>query len=786
MPRRLTDRDFSAAAMFLMKAKFAVTVVATIIILSGCAAQQAFRQGNELVTAGKSEEGLQKFRSASQLEPENANYRSTFLQTRDRISEQQIRQADALFAKGKFAEAEISYRRALSFNAANDRALAGLRRLDMHIRHEALQEKVNNAVSKKDFEGAKSLLRTILNEDPYNKVAENNLNQISILTSLSQSASKELSNFYRKPISITFRDAQLKQIVEVISQSSGLNILLDKDVKSDQKTSIFLKNSTVESALNFMLTINQLDMRVMDANTILIYPATADKQRDYQEVAIRSFYLVNSDAKTVANTLKTIVRAKNVVIDEKLNMLIVRDTPDIIKQAEKLVALHDVAEPEVMLEVEILEVSRSRLLDLGVQWPSSLTLTPLPIRAMTAAGDTYSTTDSSSLLLRDLRHQSANTLGASLSPLTINAKKDDSDANILANPRIRVKNREKAKVQIGQRVPNITTTATATGFLSESVNYIDVGLTLNVEPSINLDNDIAIKISLEVSNIIGAVKTKAGSTAYQIGTRNASTVLSLKDGETQVLAGLISNEERSSATKIPGLGEAPILGRLFGTTSDNNQKTEIVLSITPRLVRNIDRPAANLAQFPSGTESTFKIMSIERNPAEQNSKSGSGLTPNAGGEKALPGQAAVREHEPGKVNEIDLVFPANAVVGETFTVDVNLETKESLSALPVTIAFDGKILKIVNVAEGDFFKQSGASTSFASKVDPSGQLAINVLQPGKNGSSGKGRVATITFQPLTSSESSIIELKAADAQSQSGQTISISPVKSRALTIAKK
>jgi general secretion pathway protein D len=174
--------------------------------------------------------------------------------------------------------------------------------------------------------------------------------------------------------------------------------------------------------------------------------------------------------------------------------------------------------------------------------------------------------------------------------------------NILANPRIRVKNREKARIHIGDKVPVITTTAGATGFVSESVNYLDVGLKLDVEPQVYLEDDVGIKIGLEVSSVSNQIKTSSGTLAYQLGTRNATTTLRLHDGETQVLAGLISNEDRRNSTEVPGLASLPIAGRLFQNREDTANKTEVVLLITPHVVRNIERPDARLEEFNSGTE----------------------------------------------------------------------------------------------------------------------------------------------------------------------------------------
>ena len=210
--------------------------------------------------------------------------------------------------------------------------------------------------------------------------------------------------------------------------------------------------------------------------------------------------------------------------------------------------------------------------------------------------------------MRDLNNLNQNTIGVTGVQLAINANKNDADSNLLANPRIRVRNKEKAKIVIGEKVPNFTSTVSSGvgGFVSDSVNYLDVGLTLNVEPTITLNNEVAIRIQLEVSRLGELVKSNNGAQAYRIGSRTASTMLQLKDGENQVLAGLINNEERSSGTKVPALGDMPLLGRLFGSSHDENNRTEIVLSITPHLIRNLVRPPASTSEFGAGTEASFR------------------------------------------------------------------------------------------------------------------------------------------------------------------------------------
>ena len=397
-----------------------------------------------------------------------------------------------------------------------------------------------------------------------------------------------------KPINVDFKEATLSQVCQVLYRSAGINYVFDKDVRTDQPISITLRKTPVRDVLSLILLSQQLEQRAINPDTVLIYPNTPAKARDYQPLTVRSFYLTNIEAKTAAATLRTILKARDLVSDDKQNVVVMRDTPEAIRMAEKLLAVHDMPEPEVMLEVEVLEIKRSRLQELGLLWPSSLMLAPL---ASTVGG---------AVTLKDLIHGTSASLGATVPSFGINARSDNGDTNLLANPRIRTRNRETAKIMIGDRVPNITTTATSTGFVGESVQYIDVGLKLDVQPTIYLDNEVAIRISLEVSNIVSLVQTKTGTQAYQIGTRNASTVLRLKDGENQVLAGLISDEERSSGSKVPGLGDLPVLGRLFGSKRDEGQKTELVLSITPRLVRNIRRPGIEQTEFSIGPEAALR------------------------------------------------------------------------------------------------------------------------------------------------------------------------------------
>ena len=566
-------------------------LLALVLALGGCAGQMAYRDGNTLMAQDQVEAGLLKYQEALKAEPTNAEYRAAYVQARDRAAQGFIREAERQLADGQPELAEQGWRRALALDPANERARAGLRTLERNARQAKLLAIAREHVARGEYDLAKQRLNALLTETPSNEPARQLLREVTEKTAPS-AVETGLAKAYKQPITIEFRDAPLKQVFEVISRRSNLNFVFDKDVKTDQRTTVLLRNSTVEAAIYFLLLTNQLEQQVMDANTVLIYPNTAAKQKEYQEMTVKTFYLANADAKMVANTLKTILKTRDVVVDEKLNLLIVRDNPEAIRLAERVIATQDMPEAEVMLEVEILEVKRSTLMNLGVQWPTSIGINPLT----DLAGD---------LTVNELRNLNSDRILLSGISGAININKTDTDSNLLANPRIRVRNKQKANIVIGDKLPVITPTVSGGGlggFASDSVTYVDVGLKLAVEPTIYLNDEIAIKVELEVSNLVSTLTTRNGSTAYQLGTRQASTTLQLKDGENQVLAGLINNEQRGTGNKIPGAGDLPILGRLFGTQRDDNQKTEIVLSITPRLIRNVQRPEASASEFSAGTE----------------------------------------------------------------------------------------------------------------------------------------------------------------------------------------
>lgn len=471
-------------------------------------------------------------------------------------------EAETADAKGEIASAKQLYARILTLDPHHVKALDYERSSEREI---VLRKQLEQAKKHQDKpKEALKEVRDILLEQPTNVEAQALEKKLVAQEPRARAALPQLQSNLNKPVTLELRDANIKIVFEALSRATGINFVLDKDIKPDTKASVFVKKMPIEDAIDMVLSSNGLQKKVLSPTSVLVYPATLQKNKDYQDLLIRNFYFANTSAKQCADMLRTILKIRDVYVDERLNMLVLRDKPEVMALAEKMIKAQDIADPEVMLEIEVIEISRNKLQQLGIGYPTSLTVLNNP------------------LTLETIKQIKSSTIGVSPAP-NVQFKTTDSDLNLLSNPRIRVKNNEKAKVVVGNKVPVITTNTTANVGTSESVSYVDVGLKLDVEPKVMLDDFISIKVGLEVSSLGEAVTLSNNSKVYNIGTRNASTVLRLKHGETQILAGLIQDSERKNANKVPGLGEIPLLGRLFSNNSDEKNKTEIVLAITPKI-----------------------------------------------------------------------------------------------------------------------------------------------------------------------------------------------------------
>lgn len=751
-------------------------------LLFGCAAQRLHDEGMDLVDQGQVKEGLAKLKAAIKSDPGNFSYRIDLIRAHDRIIDRLLQRAETQRAEGHSNEAAKLYQEVLQIDSKDDRALAGLANLEMDKRHAAAMIRANELFQHNELQEAQNIVKKILIEDPAYKDAKVLARKIDEQLAKNVFAGPSLKPKFKRPVTLEFRDANLKMVVEALSRTSGLNILLDKDVRSDLKTTIFVKDASVEDTIDLIALQDGLYKKILSDNTILLYPNTPAKVKEYQDLMIRSFQLTNADAKDMETMVKTLLKTRDMYVDKKTNSLVIRDTPDAIRLADKLIASQDMAQPEVMLEVEVLEVTRSKLTELGIKLPEQIALSAAgkaettTVNNLPGGGVVTTTTPAEPLTLHNVKHLTDHDFTVSPINASIDLKDESGDVNILASPRIRVRNREKAKILIGDRVPVITNAvtpvSTGTPVVTGNVQYLDVGLKLDVQPYIHPDDDVEIKVNLEVSSITREISS-GPTLAYQIGTRTANTVLRLRDGETQVLAGLISDEDRKAAQKFPGLGDLPVIGRLFSSHKNDKKKTEIVLSITPHLTRRNEHPDARNLEFWSGTDGNLRSRPITLEPIHVSTTSEStthlkkasltSFSPSATAVEPAPHQqgnqniavdkpkapsntAPTKTGNTGKGVALSWDSPQQAKVGEQFQVTIKAQADQPVSNLSFTLGYEPTTFSIIHIREGSLFKQHGKRSIFSSKIDPdTGRAFIYASRVGPQGVSGKGSVAVVTF-----------------------------------------
>lgn len=751
-------------------------------VLAGCANHQLHRSGMTLVQDGNIEEGLARLEQASKAEPDNLAFRSDWLRSRGQVTNRLLANASGERAAGHLDAARAIYERVLKIDHENANAKMALDGLAMDKRHNAMIDEARGLILKGDLEAARTALRPVLLENPRQGQAMILQRQIDEQETKIQMAEPSLKGKFKKPVSLQFRDANIKMVFEALSRASGINVLLDKDIKPDIKTSIFVKDVSVEDAIDLILMQGQLEKKVLSDNTVYIYPDTPAKNKDYQDLKIRSFHLTNADPKQMLTMIKTLLKTKDIFIHEKTNSLVMRDTPDAIHLAEKMIADQDIAEPEVMLEVEVLEIDLTRMSELGIKYPNQLSLTPIP-GLITAPGPTgTAATTVAQLTLDSLRKINGSNIAVSPIPnITLNLMLQDSDTNILSSPRLRVRNREKAKIMIGDRVPiinnSLTPQTSGPAVVTGTITYQDVGLKLDVEPDIHLDNEVSIKIGLEVSSLGNAVTNDAtGSIVYTVQTRNTNTTLRLRDGETQILAGLIEDKDTNTTDKVPALGQIPILGHLFSSNNGNKSKKEIILSITPHIVGNFKLPEAREMEYWSGTESALRSSQLVMRPLGVVSLGNNGNAPAA---KPAPRSTPVaapritptdKESPAAQPMALSWQGPSQAKVGDKITLSLNTQSAQGVKTLALQAGFDPSVLKAVDVIEGGSMKRNNALSSLTKNIDQAGGV-ISVDLSGA-GASGSANVVTLVFEVIAAVPESSVTINSISSSGESGEALS--------------
>jgi general secretion pathway protein D len=750
------------------------------------------KQGDQLAAKGDWDGAVAAYREALKKEPFDGGVKQRLAQAKTRAAEQHYAEGRKHLKDNRLAEAVYAFKQALSLDPSRSE-------------HQTAVSDAFRLKEARDQLQAADKLKTLGRLDEalaaYEQAVELDPKLTKALEGITavteQQKGESALGGSTQPVTLRFQNAKLKEVFEILARAGGLNVLLDKEVK-DEPITIFIKDTPFPDALNLILSTNSLFARRIGPDTLLISPNTKPKQDQYQDLMIRTFFLSNSKAKEMVNLVRTMLESKRVFVNEQLNALVIRDSPEKLKLAERIIYTNDRREAEVELDLEVLEVNRTKNLKYG------FTFGKVGGAAVVPPGTTGGVTGSS----QTFTHQQLTNLGPASylfsipTSILVDFFKQDSDAKTLASPKLRVLNTKQASINIGEKQPILLSTTNvlpgqaATGAVPTtstvtSIEFKDTGVKLSVEPVIHLNDELTLKLKIEVTRIGDLVTLQATPliTQFRFGTRMAETTLNMKNDESVVIAGLIQDEERKTRVTVPGLGDIPVLGHLFSSMTTENITTEVILTITPRIVRNVNVPGVDAQAFWSGTESHYATTPMFPEVRKASFKSSlsapapavSGMTaqPNIhapttgmpvqptpapflppttpGGQTSVPpvsqqgtGQGGGMAVAGGAATLAIRPPELSTFAGQEFAVELLADNVESFTESSVTVTYDPKVLEFRRAMEGEFLTRNGVpgSVTIVSAAPAVGQMTLRFRREGVP-AAGSGALGMLFFQGKT-------------------------------------
>jgi general secretion pathway protein D len=579
-----------------------VTAFLVALALGSCASFNAYEKGRTAEKTKEWDEAVSQYQKALDVDPENLRYK-IFL-TRAKLEASRVH-----FEKGKTLRAA-----ALNATGNDQLRLAQLAATELEL---AARLDPSNQFAAVEYGKSVDQIQSInarLNPTPAT------IDEIKrrVKNNVTKAQPPQLNPASDQPISLNFpHDTPVKEIYRALGNAYGINILFDQAVKDD-RISIELKDVTAQQALERVMQAASNFYKVLDEHTIIVVPDNPQARRDYEDLVIRTFYLSNGDAEQVTNVVRTMIEARNVFPLKALNAITIRDTADKVRIAEKIIEANDKAKAEVVVDVELLQIDATKLRDLGVTLSNysasaALQLTPAPATGTGTTTPTFLPID-----LNYLRNIGLNNFNFTVpNSATVNFIKNATDSEQLANPQLRISEGEKATLHIGKRIPVPVTTFT-TGVQGNnnfgslpatSFQYQDVGIKVAMEPRVHHNREVTLKLTVEVSDQAGEI-TSGGVAQPIISTRTIESTIRLKDGETNFLAGLIQKNDSTSADTTPFIGELPIIGRLFNHQKKTHNRTDLMLTMTPHIVRIPDITDEDVAPMWVGTTNNLTFRGV--------------------------------------------------------------------------------------------------------------------------------------------------------------------------------
>jgi general secretion pathway protein D len=712
---------------------------------------------------------------ANQADPHNANYRIGLNQARFQAAQVHLRKGYKLREKGDLQGAISEFQRAQVLDPSSMIADQEVKRTVDELTERTRAAAIEEAIPEDSTAPPGS--RMMASQPP------------------------ELKPLSRAPINLKMSN-DAKVVFETIGKLAGLTVIYDPDLQA-KRISTELNNVTLEQALDIVSLESKAFWKPVTENIIMIIPDTAQKRRDYEEQVVRTFYLNNvaiaQDLTEITTGLRQLLDFKRIQQVNAQSAIIIRDTPDKIALAEKIIRDIDKAKPEVIIQVQVLEARIDNLRNLGILPGQSASVQINPNSTTTSNTTTTTTTTSTpgTVTLQQLTHLNQNDVVFTLPGATANFLLTDTGTKIIQDPELRAIDGQSAKLKIGDRIPVATGSFQAgvgvgstggAGFVNPLVNtqfqYIDVGVNLDITPHVHANRDVSMKISVEVSAQTGSA-TIGGITQPIISQRKVEHEIRLKEGEVSILAGLVSRVDQKTLNGWPGLAKIPGLRYLFSSDMNERQEDEVLIVLTPRVVRLPDWTRANLRPIYSGTE-TFpgaraevNVKAPSANPNPQPAPPPAAI-PSQGGVAVPvnPNPAATPNVPagPGAIPQAQVNGPRihfepstlNLTPGQTITIGVVVDNVTDLYSVPMLLQYNPAIISVEEVRHGGFLSGGTQEIAIVQRVDKEhGQAIISATrQPNTPGVSGTGTILGVVIKALTPglSNLSIVQVNAKDSQ----------------------
>ncbi len=734
----------------LIRPSFFILLVFSLLSLPGIAAESAkslYAKGTDSEARQDYEKAYEYFKQAYNLQPKDLRYRTAYERNRFQAAASRVHRGQIAFDANKLDEAKAEFEKALAIDPSSFIAQQELRRTLQMIQE-------GSSTEPQALNTPKSELRRLLAQ---------------------AQGPVELAPISSAPITLKMTEKS-NVIFETVGKLAGVNVLFDPAYTSKQ-VRIELNGVSLEEALSIVSFQTKTFWRPVTPNTIFVAEDNPAKRKELEQNVLKTFYLSNlsqpTELQDVVNAMRTILEVSRIQQLPSQGAIVVRGTPDQVALAQKLVDDLDKAKPEVVVDVAILEVSRDKMKTLGINPPTNVSVALQPNVSSTGgttgttSGGTTTTTapTSSGLNLNTFNNLTAQDFQVTLPSATATALLSDSTSKIIQNPQVRALDGQKASLKIGERVP-VATGSFQPGIGGVGINplvntqfqYLDVGVNIDITPRVHAGHEVSLKLSLDVSAVTGN-ENIGGITQPIIGQRKIEHEIRLKDGEVNILGGIMEDQQTRAVSGIPGLSSIPILKYLFSQTQTERQEDEIVFVLVPHIIRGPE-PSRSADLLDVGTANAIQLRLVNTKPAAAPPAAAPAPAVPQGGQQNPAGQNPGARNAPAAGGASFMFDPPTLTQakGSTFTVNVMVSGGQNVYSVPVQLSYDPNQLQVLNVSNGGFLSQDGQTVALAFRDDPaSGTLQITASRPpGAGAVSGQGAVVTLTMMAKSPGQSALV------------------------------